>query len=300
MSAKLSNSPARFPLTNRLTESANWPGVEFRVSREDISAGTDWAIHEQRHAVIVHLEGAINQLETEMDGCGKAFDPPMAGEVWLVPAGNPYASRARGGVISYAELYIEPDFLRELGDSDAEFRELLPQVGRFDEFLHRNVRHLMALRLESDDLSRMMSQTLSRALCLHIFREYAAHNSTTRTTAQSVIRPASLTMQASDLIQDYIQTHLGDPITLEVLAQLAGLSTHNLLTAFRRTFGTTPVQYIIAQRLRRARWLLTNTAKDITTISLETGFASHSHLTSTFKLHTGFTPSQFRSSQTPG
>lgn len=57
------------------------------------------------------------------------------------------------------------------------------------------------------------------------------------------------------------------------------------------------MQYIIAQRLRRARWLLMHTRNDITTIALETGFASHSHLTTAFKQHTGLTPLAFRQSR---
>lgn len=116
-------------------------------------------------------------------------------------------------------------------------------MGRFDEFLHRNMRHLMTLRMESDDLSQMMCRTLSRALCLHIFREYASGDPTTQTTARTTTGAVGLTRQASDLIQDYIQTYLDDPITLETLAQLAGLSTHNLLTAFRRAVGTTAAQH---------------------------------------------------------
>ena len=74
---------------------------------------------------------------------------------------------------------------------------------------------------------------------------------------------------------------LGVRRLLDDLAAVAGMSVHNFLRAFRKSFGTTPAQYVIDQRLRRARWLLTNTAHDIVAIALETGFSSHSHLTAT-------------------
>jgi AraC family transcriptional regulator len=91
-----------------------------------------------------------------------------------------------------------------------------------------------------------------------------------------------------------VRAHLDHFITLAALADLVGLSTHRLLIAFRRTFGTTPAQYVIDQRLARARWLLAHTAYDISTIAGATGFCSHSHLTTTFKRHVGVTPHVFR------
>jgi transcriptional regulator GlxA family with amidase domain len=74
----------------------------------------------------------------------------------------------------------------------------------------------------------------------------------------------------------------------------AGAHLRDLFVAFRRELRMTPVQYVIAQRLQRSRWLLQNTTQDIGEIALATGFASHSHLTTTFKKHSGLTPSEFR------
>jgi AraC family transcriptional regulator len=105
---------------------------------------------------------------------------------------------------------------------------------------------------------------------------------------------AALSPAAARLVQEYVHAHLTERITLDALSALAGLSTHNLLIAFRQALGTTPAQYVIAQRLRRVRWLLASTAADITTIALATGFASHSHLTAAFKKQTGLTPRDFR------
>lgn len=290
MSAKLSNSPARPLLANRVTETAAWNGVECRVSREDISDGVDWAIREPRHAVIVHLEGAINQLETEFEGRGAALDPPMAGEVWLIPAGRQYASAARGGIVRYAELYFDPSCLTELCGRQIAAEELLPQTGHFDDFLHHSVRYLAGLIPHTDDVSQMMARTLGQALCLHLLREYGDG----RKGRISHARAQGLATQTAKLLQEYVDANLGERITLDELAGLARMSSHHLLCSFRQTFGTTPAQYVLDQRLRRARWLLSTTTKDITTISVETGFASHSHFATTFKARTGFTPREFR------
>ena len=99
------------------------------------------------------------------------------------------------------------------------------------------------------------------------------------------------------MIQEFIAANLAGRLTLAVLASLTGLSEHNFLDAFRQTFNATPAQHIIAQRLRRARRLLTCGKQTITEIAMETGFASHSHLATTFKTHTGMTPQEFRRAQ---
>jgi AraC family transcriptional regulator len=72
------------------------------------------------------------------------------------------------------------------------------------------------------------------------------------------------------------------------------MNTHNLLVAFRLSFGTTPAQYVLAERLRRVRWLLHHTPLSIAAIAAETGFSSQSHLCIQFKLKEKVTPMQYR------
>lgn len=95
------------------------------------------------------------------------------------------------------------------------------------------------------------------------------------------------------VLQESIETHLAEQLTLDTFAQLVRMSTYKLLRSFHKSFGTTPAQYINAQRVRRVRWLLSHTTKDITTITFDTGFASHSHLSMVFSTHTGLTPQQW-------
>ena len=47
------------------------------------------------------------------------------------------------------------------------------------------------------------------------------------------------------------------------------MTAHQLLKAFRLCFDTSPAQFVIEQRLRRARWLLTCTNHDVAQIALE-------------------------------
>lgn len=263
-----------------------WGAVELAVTREDIRAAASWRMREARHAVIVHLGGPMQQLETELDGVAARPGPPAAGDIWVVPAGRSYASQARGGTIRYAVLYVDPRSLAEL--AGPEGGRIVPRFAHRDEFLYRAVERLAELIGRDDDMSEMLGASLDQALSLHLLQHYRADE------AAPGPRGPLLSRRAQERLQEHIHARLGDRITLDELAGIAGMSPHTLLVAFRQAFGTTPAQYVIAQRLRRVRWLLANSAQDITAIALETGFASHSHLTTAFKRHVGLTPRDFR------
>jgi AraC family transcriptional regulator len=83
-------------------------------------------------------------------------------------------------------------------------------------------------------------------------------------------------------------------MTLVELADVAGFSPHYFLSIFRNTFGTTPHQYILRERVDEAKALLKHEAASISEIGLMLGFADQSHFTSTFRRIAGMTPSQFR------
>lgn len=307
MSHPLSNSPASthisepheaIPPANdpasgaapqyRVLAQAHWPDVELVLCREDIRQRTLWAIDAPRHTVIVHLGGTMRELDTEIDGVGATHAPPSPGDIWLVPAGKRYASQAMGQVITYAELRISPTADVDIGaDRRVPIEGLMPRLGHRDEFLHYSVARLGRLSQQDDDVSAMMAERLQLLLRQHLYDGY-------RLPAVPAPAPASLAPRMARQLSDHIEDTLGQRIALADLASLAGMSVHQLLIAFRRTFGTTPAQYILAQRLRRARWYLLNGSDDITDIAHACGFASHSHLSAAFKRDTGITPRQFR------
>lgn len=263
-----------------------WPHLEMRVASNDITQPTDWRIRQSRHVFVVHLGGRMDALETELDGHGGSTGAANPGEVWSIPAGRNYASHARGGAIHFAELYLDP-----IGFAGAP-QEVVALAGVRDDFLHSGVRQLAALVARDDDLSRMCAESLSRTLALYLCHHYGREAAAPSGKA----RGPSLSTQQTRLLRDTIQARIAEQITLEDLATLTDLTPHHLLIAFRETFGLTPWQHVIRQRLRQAQHLLGRTSQDITTIALACGFTSHSHLTTTFRRHFGQSPSAFRAS----
>ena len=58
--------------------------------------------------------------------------------------------------------------------------------------------------------------------------------------------------------------------------------------------GISPHQYVIQQRVERARLMLSKTDLAIADIALQVGFPRQSHLTQHFKRSSGMTPKQAR------
>src|ERR1700682_378545 len=84
------------------------------------------------------------------------------------------------------------------------------------------------------------------------------------------------------------------PIRLADLAAHAGLSPFHFLRLFRRATGTTPHQYVVGARLRRAARLLVDTARPVTDIAYEVGFEDLSNFVRTFHRAVGCSPRTFR------
>jgi AraC family transcriptional regulator len=58
--------------------------------------------------------------------------------------------------------------------------------------------------------------------------------------------------------------------------------------------GIAPYQYLLQQRIERAKQLLKQTELSIVEIALDCGFSSHSHLSKQFRSFTGVTPKTYR------
>ena len=91
-----------------------------------------------------------------------------------------------------------------------------------------------------------------------------------------------------------MREHLDEPIGLEVLADLVGLSRFHFCTAFRQETGSTPHNWLVKLRMDRARQLLARAELPVTEVALAVGYETPSAFTASFRKVTGVTPSEFR------
>jgi transcriptional regulator GlxA family with amidase domain len=95
-------------------------------------------------------------------------------------------------------------------------------------------------------------------------------------------------------ICEYIHSNLGQNISLEALAEMAGLSTHHFARAFKQTVGMPPHCYVLQRRIEHAQQMLRNTDLPMSEIALSAGFSDQSHLARHFRRLIGMSPSVVR------
>jgi AraC family transcriptional regulator len=95
----------------------------------------------------------------------------------------------------------------------------------------------------------------------------------------------------------YIETHIGEPITLANLAATAGLSRMYFAKQFRTTTGMRPHDFVLRKRIERSQQLLAATPDALVDIALSVGFQTQAHFTTVFKKVVGSTPYQWRREQ---
>ena len=93
---------------------------------------------------------------------------------------------------------------------------------------------------------------------------------------------------------DYIQAHLDQKIRLDEIASEIGMSQFYFCRWFRQSMGIAPYQYVIQQRIERAKTLIKRHELSLVEIAFECGFSNQSHLIHHFKKQIGMTPSQYR------
>jgi AraC family transcriptional regulator len=131
-----------------------------------------------------------------------------------------------------------------------------------------------------------------RRKCLSAATFLAVHLLQNYTTRKSSIREyeGGLPQQKLKQAIDYIQEHLAQQIFLNELANDLGISRYYFCRLFKQSTGLSPHQYVIQQRVERAKQLLVQGKMSIANIAQACGFTHQSHLNRHFKRLTGVTP----------
>ncbi|WP_337103365.1 response regulator [Paenibacillus sp. YIM B09110] len=92
----------------------------------------------------------------------------------------------------------------------------------------------------------------------------------------------------------WIKDHLGEPISLPVIAEQVGLSPHHISKLFREETGSTVNQYITRLRMEKAIELLRHSNKKVYEVAEEVGIPSYRYFTITFRNWTGVSPTDYK------
>ncbi|NJO53116.1 MAG: helix-turn-helix transcriptional regulator [Leptolyngbyaceae cyanobacterium RM2_2_4] len=176
----------------------------------------------------------------------------------------------------------------EASDIDVDRLNLVNCFGRQDLQLHHIAMMLLA-ELQSDSImGQLYVESLTQVLVIHLLRHYSIF------TQPITSENRSLTHTRLHQAIDYIHTHLDRDLSLAEIAGAINITPTYFATLFKRATGLSPHQYVIQQRVERAKSLLSKTDLAIADIALQVGFSNQSHLTRHFKRLIGVTPGQVR------
>jgi AraC family transcriptional regulator len=213
------------------------------------------------------------------------------GDVLITPRGNRNSLRIHLP-IEVLVCLIDSKQLQALAEREWEAGrtpvEIVESFNKNDAELW-NLGQRLAAQLRSPVCgSRLYSEALNTQIAIHLLWNYS---SLPRSREN---QPGSLADQRLRRVIDYIHGTLGDDVSLEALAEVAGLSPNYFLVAFKQATGRTPHRYVIEQRIAKACDLLHNPRTSITEVSLAVGFSSQSHLTEVFRRFMDTTPAAYR------
>ncbi|KJM65780.1 AraC family transcriptional regulator [Pluralibacter gergoviae] len=194
--------------------------------------------------------------------------------------------------LSFVHLYCTDDHLRNIAeqtwDKSPASLQLEEKTFARDDKITALYRHFLLGCDWQQAANHLTLSSASTLLLSHLIASYASVQwrlpKVTGGLAPRVLRD----------IVNYIEAHLGDPLTLATLAQQAALSEYHFARMFSQSMKMAPHQYVMQRRMARAKNLVQATALPLTEIALACGFSSASHFSNRFRQATGITPSQMR------
>lgn len=272
------------PLTPRIVlerKKVDARGLTFTFATEQISAPTDWcSFDEHHHLMYVYRRGAMRSMTTLLDWGPSGQVPPSTGDIWWKPAGIPCAALVQGDVARYCEIGIPS---HAIGDT-----ALLPRVKYKDLLVHHLTEEIYGVAGREDAVARLLTDSLAETIRLLIV------DTCTATRPRKKYERTTLDAATRSAIVAYLSDSLDSEITLDGLADLAEMPVSTFNQAFRRSFHTTPYQFVLERRIARAQTLLLTTSLSISEIAAKVGFPNRTHFATAFKRRVGMSPSEYR------
>jgi AraC family transcriptional regulator len=135
---------------------------------------------------------------------------------------------------------------------------------------------------------RASGALLATALAIHLLQRHAFHSLELR-NHRGGLPQASLRR-----VVEHMQAHLDQDLPVTELAAMAQMSPYHFSRLFKQSTGLSPHQYLVRQRVKRAKELLAQPWHRIAEVSYELGFPHQSHFTTVFRKLVGTTPRAYQ------
>jgi transcriptional regulator GlxA family with amidase domain len=146
----------------------------------------------------------------------------------------------------------------------------------------------LSLALIEEDYGRQLALNLARELVVHLKRAGGQ---------EQYSEPLQFQVESCDRFADlpaWILSHLSHNLSVDALAERAGMSRRNFTRLFHKTFGTTASQFVAEARITEARRRVLIPRNNLESVAASLGFKSADVFSKAFERHVGVRPHTYR------
>jgi AraC family transcriptional regulator len=261
----------------------SWFSAElFRVSRTEV----EFRVKGDAAFLAMH-DSVRSDGETTIDGGSRSTLTDLRGKLTFLPRGSSVEgwNRFKGSASSVFAVHLA----RTSSDHDAnDISNVPPSLYFENDNLKATLQKLQSVLDDSGINDRAYAETLG-LLLLWELRHAAEPKHPRLSPVRGGLTPRQLTR-----VTEFIDAQIQNEIAISDLAALAGLSQYHFIRAFKDTVGLPPYQYVLSERIRRARELLSKSDLSLGDIAFAVGFSDASQLNRVFQKFVGVTPTAFR------
>ena len=269
----------------RSSKNLGWQGIYVQQHQQPAWETPEYA--HTRHMLLVHNPNLTVQAERWFDGRRQQEQFSGGNSIVIVPATVLHQANWQQES-PFSLLFIEPDRLIQVARESiaADRVQLMPHHAMHDPFIEQIGRSLTA-ELDNQLNSRLFADSLTIALSIHLLRHYSDWQQPLREDTGGL--PRRKLQQALEYINEYLAADL----TITAIADELEMSPSYFSRLFRQSMGVPPYQYVMRQRVERAKYLLRTTSLSVAAIAAQVG-SNQNQLTIQFCKFAGTTPSSYR------